>query len=199
MGSKSQASAPEGVTALLQEWTNGDAESLQRLIPLVYDQLKQKARYHLLNESNAHTLQPTALINEVYLRLKDGGNMRFTSRLQFFSFAGQLMMRILVEHARARMAQKRGGDQEKVSLDIDGGDNMAGHWADPVMMLALNESLEKLEQIDDRKSKVLSLSLFAGLKAEEIAELMEVSAVTIRRELRAARCWVAYELKGADK
>lgn len=187
----------DDVTGMLKNWTDGDGESLKQLLPLVYDQLKQKARYQLGGESG-QTLQPTALISEVYLRLKDGSNFRFNNRLQFFSFAGQLMHRILVEHARARGAQKRGGGWEGLSLDAEGGESLAVVSTDPETLLALNGALEKLQEVDERKAKIINLALFAGLRADEIAELLGVSTVTIRRDLRAARAWLSFELKGGQ-
>jgi len=183
------------ITEALQQWTEGDGYALDQVFPIIYDHLKRKAHYHLQHESQP-TLQTTSLINEVYLRLCSSHNLKFNNRLQFFSFAGQLMHRILVERARARLAGKRGGGCQHFPLSPQDS-HPASCPTDPAMLLALDEALAKLGSFDKRKFRIIQMWFFAGLDAKEIACLLEVSAATVRREVQAAKCWIAFELKKA--
>ena len=181
------------ITDFLQQWTAGDKASLEHLFPIVYQRLKEKAHYFLRKESNA-TLQTTSLINEVYLRLCESHNLKFKNRLQFFSFAGQLMHRILVERARARLASKRGGGSTHLSFE-DKDNLLSACNTDPSTLLSLDEVLRKLGGFDKRKFRIVQLWFFAGLDAKEIGSLLALSAATVRRELQAAKCWMAFELR----
>lgn len=183
------------ITEALQQWTQGNGYALDQVFPFIYDQLKRKAHYHLQHESQP-TLQTTSLINEVYLRLCSSHNLKFNNRLQFFSFAGQLMHRILVERARARLAGKRGGGCKHFPLNAQEAYSAACP-TDPAMLIALDEALTKLGHFDKRKFRIIQMWFFAGLDAKEIAHLLKVSAATVRREVQAAKCWIAFELKTA--
>lgn len=179
------------VTGLLVDWSRGDKEALERLMPLVVDELRHLARSHFRREPEGHTLQPTALVNEVYLRLTDQRQVQWESRSQFFAFAATLMRRVLVDHAKARRTAKRGGDVRKVSLqDVIG-------LAEPedVDLLALDDALSTLAEIDPRQSRIVELRFFAGLTHEEIAEVLEVSVSTVKREWRTARLWLYRECR----
>ena len=188
-----QALSSEDITVLLRGWTNGDAVALNDVIPLVYRKLRQAAYHYLQHESGNHTLQPTALVNEVYLRLLGTHNMVFESRSQFFWFAGQLMRRILVEHARGKLAQKRGGRQTMLSLDDTPGVSQ-NNPLDLQTILALDQALLQLEQVDARKAKIVELRFFSGLEFNEISELMALSKRTVSRDWNAAKRWLAAKL-----
>ncbi len=186
------AHTPPNITALLHSWTDGDASSLNELFPLIYEELNRTARHYLQNERANHTLQPTALVNEVFLRLEASNDLGFQSRLQFFAFSAQVMRRILVEYARKRNRTKRGGeDKIQVSLDMD----VSQDGPEPVAVLALDQALTRLREVDERKSCIVEMWYFAGLRADDVASLMNISAVTVRRELRAAKCWLAFQLQ----
>ena len=182
------------ITDLLRQWTDGDPNALGQVVGHVYSQLRQVAAYAVINERSCNSLQATALINETYLRLCGNENLRFTSRLQFYSFAGETMRRILVEHARARNRFKRGGAFQRVPIDGQLAIPIRSGW-DPLMMLALDKALERVKAIDVRRYKIAVWWFFGGLSAEEIGTLLDASASTIRRELRAVRCWLAFELR----
>lgn len=183
-------SAPD-VTGLLVDWSRGDDEALERLMPLVVDELRHLARSHFRREPDGHTLQPTALVNEVYLRLTDQRQVQWDNRSQFFAFAATLMRRVLVDHAKARRTAKRGGHVRKVSLQ-----EVIG-LAEPedVDLLALDDALSTLAEIDPRQSRIVELRFFAGLTHEEIAEVLEVSVSTVKREWRTARLWLYRECR----
>jgi len=181
------------ITDFLEQWTHGDHASLDHLFPIIYQQLKSKAHFCLQSESQA-TLQTTSLINEVYLRLCESHNLKFNNRLQFLAFAGQLMHRILIERARARNASKRGGKSVHISLE-DQDFAMSAAQTDPEALLLIDEVLQRLGSFDRRKFQIVQLWFFAGLDAQEIGSVLTVSAATIRRELQAAKCWMAFELK----
>lgn len=181
------------LTAYLGQWRNGDPQALNRLLHLVYRDLKGAAIHYLNGERPCHTLQPTALINEVYLRLQANDRLSFQNRAQFFAFAGRLMRQILVEHARSRAAVKRGGDREKVFLsDITG--VISDKQGDLNSVLAVDEALEKLDRLDPRQARIIELRFFAGLNTGEVAAALEVSEATIQREWRVARLWFMREL-----
>jgi RNA polymerase sigma factor (TIGR02999 family) len=183
------ASSPE-ITTLLQQWSEGDRQSLDRLTPLVYEHLRRLAHQRLRREDSDLTLNTTALVHEVYLKLVDLRRVRFRDRAHFLSMASRLMLRLLVDHARSRKAAKRGGgaamlELEEVLLISDG---------QVETVAALDEALKRLEQVDERQSQVLEHRYFGGLSLEKTAEVVGVSLATVKRDLRFARAWLAAEL-----
>ena len=182
--------SPHDVTELLKKWSKGDHDALDLLMPLVYDELHRLAGAYLRRERREHTLQPTALVNEAYLKLIDQRNANWKSRAQFFGVAAQLMRRILVDHARAHHAAKRGGSGFNVSLSKA---HRFGEEPD-LDLLALHEALERLAAIDGQPARVVELRFFGGLTIEETAEVMSVSHATIEREWQMARAWLRREL-----
>jgi RNA polymerase sigma-70 factor (ECF subfamily) len=183
--------AGQSVTELLQAWSRGDATALDRLVPLVYQELRRLAHRYLRRERADHTLQTTALVNEAYLRLVDSRRVRWQDRAHFLAVSAQLMRRILVDFARGRNYQKRGGGWQRVPVDEALG---IGHTAD-VDLVALDDALETLAAIDSRKSRVVELRFFGGLTAEETAEVLKVSADTVLRDWQFAKSWLARELQ----
>lgn len=188
-------SIPEGeVTQLLLAWGEGDKEALARLVPLVQSELKQIARRYMRRERPDHTLQPTALVNEAYLRLIQGNSMKWQSRAHFFGIAANLMRQILVDNARRHMQLKRGGDALRVSLtaaEALGDQKDAG-------IIALDDALNSLAEFDSRKSKIIELRFFGGLTEEETAEALNMTLRTTQREWRLARAWLFNQLKSKD-
>ncbi len=184
---------PREVTQLLGQWTDGDRQALDELMPLVYEELRRMAHRHMAQERAGHTMQATALVNEVYLKLKDQRMAQWKNRAQFFAVAAQLMRRVLVDYARQHARVKRGGGARALSLD----DAMlvANDKADEV--LALDDALQKLEQFDKRKSQVAEMRFFAGLSAKETAEALSISVETVTRDWRLARAWLRHELNAA--
>jgi len=182
--------SPNEVTQLLLAWSDGDPAALDKLIPLVYEELHRLAQGYLHREAPGHTLQTTALVNEAYLRLIDWKSMRWQNRAHFFGVSAQLMRRILVDFARSRHYAKRGGGGHRVSLD-EAAVVSAERDAD---FLALDEALARLAAIDPRKSQVVELRFFEGLSVEEIAEVLKVSPRTVMREWSLARAWLYREL-----
>ena len=182
---------PEGVTQLLMEWGNGDQAALDKLMPLVLDELRRLARSYLRRERVNHTLQPTALINEAYLRLIDQKSGRWQNRAHFFGVAAQLMRRILVDHARLHQAKKRGGsDQQRLSLT-----NVERMSDKPdIDLLALHEALNKLAELDPQQSRIVELKFFGGLSIEETAEVVGISHATVERDWKMARAWLRRKL-----
>lgn len=179
------------VTGLLVDWSRGDDQALERLMPLVVDELRHLARSHFRREPDGHTLQPTALVNEVYLRLTDQRQVQWDNRSQFFAFAATLMRRVLVDHAKARHTAKRGGNVRKVSLQ----DVIGLTEPQDVDLLALDDALSALAGIDPRQSRIVELRFFAGLTHEEIADVLHVSVSTVKREWRTARLWLYRECR----
>ena len=179
-------SSSGNITDLLIQWREGDEAALDRLIPLVYKELRRMASYYLRRRGPGDTLQTSALINEAYLRLADHKNMRWQNRAHFFAVAAQAMRRILVDHARARYAAKREGGLLKVSLDqaADIGQQRGAE------LIALDDALKELAVFDGRKSRIVELRYFGGLSVEETADVLEVSPVTVKREWRAAKLWL---------
>ena len=178
-------STPE-ITQMLRAWTAGDQQALEKLTPLVHRELHRVARRYMAGERSGHTLQTTALVNEVYIRLVDCGQVNWHDRAHFFAVSAQLMRRILVDFARSRGYQKRGGNVPHISLDD----------APPVCsepdpnLLALDDALKALAELDRRKSRVVELRFFGGLNIEETAEILGVSAVTVMRDWRLAKIWL---------
>jgi RNA polymerase sigma factor (TIGR02999 family) len=180
------------ITLLLRSWQAGDRVAFDRLIPVVHGELRRLARIHMRGERPGPTLQPTALVNEVYMRLADLQAMNWQNRAHFFAMASRLMRRVLVEAARARDAGKRGGSLVRVSLDeARAGAPRRGEEPD---VLALDEALEALEAADGRKARVVELRFFGGLTVEETAAVLDVSAETIARDWRFAKLWLRREI-----
>ncbi len=189
MGERSQG---HDITALLQQWSRGgNRESLDLLIPLVSRELHRIARGFLGNERADHTLQPTALVNEVYMRLVDRRKATWQDRVHFLSFAARTMRRILVDHSRKQKAQKRGAGAQQVTLD----ESSAFELQRGVDYLALDEALSGLAEIDSRQARIIELRYFAGLTIEEIAAVVEVGTATVKRDLAMARAWLRRELE----
>ncbi|MCP9493270.1 MAG: sigma-70 family RNA polymerase sigma factor [Pyrinomonadaceae bacterium MAG19_C2-C3] len=182
--------APESITQLLVEWGNGDEAALNRLMPVVQDELRRLARMYLRRERINHTLQPTALINEAYLKLVDQHGMHWQNRAQFFGISAQLMRRILVDYARQARADKRGGGAIAVSL------TQANSFTKQpeVDLLEIHEALERLAAFDPQQSRVVELRFFAGLTNEESAEVIGISRATVAREWTMAKAWLHREL-----
>ncbi len=182
--------SPEEITGLLLAWGNGDKAALDRLIPLVYQELRRLAHRQMRRERAGDTLQTTALVNEAYLRLVDYERMQPRDRAHFLAIAAQAMRRILIERARSRRSAKRGSGAQKVSLD-EAAEVSNERAAD---VLALDEALTQLAAIDPRKSQIVELKYFGGLTIEETAEVLEVSAPTVERDWRTARIWLHREI-----
>ena len=179
------------ITTLLRAWSDGDHSALEKLTPVVYDELRSLARRYMRRERPGHSLQTSALVNEAYMRLVDYNRMQWQDRAHFFAVSSQVMRRILVEHAR-RHNLKRGGDVRHVSLEqaaVIGGDQDTD-------LVALDHALNALAQIDPRKKQIIEMRFFGGLSVEETAEVLKVSTITVKREWRAARAWLYRELNG---
>lgn len=177
------------VTGLLHAWSGGDRAALDELIPLVHQQLRQLARRHLARERPGHTIQPTALVNEAYLRLVKQRGMVWQDRSHFLAVAAQLMRFILVDHARRRRYQKRGGSTPPIALDVDVADPR------PAGILAIDGALDDLAKIDERKVRVVEMRVFGGLSVAESARLLGVSPETVTRDWRFARAWLRREME----
>ncbi len=188
-----QLSIESDITEALRQWNGEDCEALARLFPEVVNELRRLAQGCFLREGPGHTLQPTALINEVYLRLQGGQVGELKNRGQFFAFAARLMREILVDHARARKAAKRGGGQALLELEVAlGVPNAEG--PSPDELLQLDRALDRLGRLDARQRSVVELRYFTGLTLEEIAQVLETSLATVERSWRVARHWLAREL-----
>ena len=185
--------SPGPVTRLLLDWSDGDAGARDEMLPLVYDELRRLAGLYLLRERRDHTLQPTALVHEAYLRLVDQRRVNWKNRAQFVGLAAVMMRRILVNHARDRAAGKRGGDMRKVPLS----DADEPGTPQDVDVIVLHEALDQLGAIDPRKSRIVELKFFGGLTTNEIAEVLEVSPATIERDWSFARAWLYDAIGGA--
>ena len=182
---------PAEVTQLLLEWNRGDPAALEKLIPLVFADLREIAGRLFRRESEAHTLQPTALVSEVYLRLTEQRKLQWQNREQFFSVAALLMRRILVDYAKGRTAGKRGGGTPNLPLDeaLEVADLRRG-----LDVVGLDEALSRLAELDPRQAKVVELRFFVGLSNEEIGEILDLSVTTVKREWRTAKLWLYREL-----
>ncbi|MEW6210218.1 MAG: sigma-70 family RNA polymerase sigma factor [Acidobacteriota bacterium] len=188
-------SSSHHITALLVRWREGDRAALDEMMPLVYKELRRLAAYYMRRQRSDHTLQTSALINEAYLRLIDHKNMRWQNRAHFFAVAAQAMRRILVDHARARGYDKRGGGAQKVTLD----EAMVMAEGKSAELIALDEALTDLAATDARKGRIVELRYFGGLSVEETAEVLGVSGVTVMREWRAAKLWLMRALSKRGK
>src|SRR5713226_3504532 len=186
------APPPKEVTQLLLAWSQGDESALERLMPLVYDELHRLAQGYMGRERAGHILQTTALVNEAYLRLIDSKSVRWQNRAHFFAVSAQVMRRILVDFARSRNFQKRSGKVQQVSLD-EALVLSAERGAD---LVALDDALKVLAEVDPRKSKVVELRFFGGLSVDETARVLKVSADTVMRDWRLAKVWLLHELSG---
>jgi RNA polymerase sigma factor (TIGR02999 family) len=188
-----EASPPQ-ITQLLRAWQGGDGLALQQLTPVVYEELHRMARHYMARERDGHTLQTTALINEVYLRLVNVKDVKWQDRAHFFAISAQLMRRILTDFARSHGYQKRGGGAQHVPLD-----EACLASAEPgVDLVALEEALTRLGETDTRKSKVVELRFFGGMTVAETAEVLQISAETVMRDWSMARAWLLRELDGGS-
>ncbi|HEY7171424.1 MAG TPA: sigma-70 family RNA polymerase sigma factor [Vicinamibacterales bacterium] len=183
------------VTRLLRAWHDGDEQALARLIPFVEAELRRVARAYMARERKDHTLQPTALVNEAFLRLRQAHQIRWNDRAHFFGISARLMRRVLVDYARARGFQKRNGQAQRVPLDEAPLPVERGMTID---LLALDRALEGLAHVDHRKSRVVELRFFAGLSVEETADVLGVSVDTVKRDWRLAKLWLLRELAGGQ-
>lgn len=177
---------PTGVTQLLLRWSQGDRAALDELMPLVEGELGRLAHNYLRRERPNHTLQPTALVNEAYLRLVGQKNTKWQNRAQFFGVAAKLMRRILVDHARARRAAKRGGANYRITLSHP----QDLHGQPDVTLLAVHEALTELAQLDRQQERIVELRFFGGLTIEDTAEVLAISDATVEREWKMARAWL---------
>ncbi len=196
MSTKDQTTAlPGAITKLLLEWNRGHEDALNELVAQIYGELRSTARRLLHMDIATPTLSPTALINEVYLRLRDSKNFQFKNRTQFFWLAGKLMRHIVVDHARNSLAQKRGAGKCGLPLEI-AADFSEREDLDLPTLIALGQALQRLESLDSRKGRIVELRFFAGLKFQEIAEALNISLTTVKREWDMAKRWLARELEG---
>src|SRR6188472_701844 len=182
------------VTDLLVQWSHGDDAALAELTPLVYEELRRLAHHHMGGQRPNHTLQTTALINEVYLRLADQTNPRWQNRAHFFAVAARAMRQILVSYARSQRAEKRGGGGLKIELD----EAALVSPEESKQIVDLHEALETLATLDSRKAQVVELKYFGGLNYDEMAEVLKISPVTVRRDWRFAKAWLYTQLQNAD-
>lgn len=178
------------VTQILHDWSGGDANAPERLMPLVYDEMRRLARSFLARERGGHTLQPTALVNEAYLRLVDQTRVNWQNRAHFYGIASSMMRRVLIDHARAHATEKRGGAAIHLSLE----DIQVPREQRAASFVALDEALERLAQFDERKCKVVEMRFFGGLSDEEIAQVLGVTTRTVLRDWKKARLWLYREL-----
>jgi len=183
---------PESITQLLLDWSKGDQKALDKLMPLVYSELRRLAGNYLRRERSGHTLQPTALVNEAYLKLIDQKNAKWQNRAQFYGVAAQLMRRILVDHARQHQAAKRGGsDQQRLSITT--AEQLVKQ--PELDLLALHEALEELTAIDPQQGRIVELKFFGGLSIEEMAEVLGIGHATVERDWKMARAWLRRKLE----
>jgi RNA polymerase sigma-70 factor, ECF subfamily len=186
--------SPHRVTQLLQQWSHGDNAALAELTPLVYEELRCVAHHYMEGERPNHTLQTTALVNEAYLRLADQTNPNWQSRAHFFAVAARAMRGILVNYAKSNRAQKRGGGA--VRIELDEAAILSPEQSKEIV--DLHEALERLATLNSRKARVVELKYFGGLNHDEIAEVMKISTVTVRRDWMFAKTWLYDELQNAD-
>jgi len=178
------------ITQLLADWSSGDERALEQLMPLVYDELRKMAHGYMRRQPSDHTLQTTELIHEAYLKLAKGGGQEFQNRAHFFGVAAKAMRHILVDYARSKQSDKRGGGRQRISLS----DHTAVSFDRTDQLVALDEALKNLELLDERKCRVVELRFFGGLSNEEMAEVLKISSETVKRDWRFARNWLLREL-----
>jgi len=188
------SASPHRMTQLLQQWSHGDDAALGELTPLVYEELRRLAHHYMEGQRRDHTLQTTALVNEAYLRLADQTNPNWQSRAHFFAVAARAMRQILVSYARSNCAQKRGGGGVRVELD----EAAILSPEQSKEIVDLHEALERLGTLDSRKAQVVELKFFGGLNYDEMAEVLKISRVTVRRDWEFARVWLYKELHSVD-
>lgn len=184
----------KSITELLIEWRDGDVTALDKLMPLVYEELRRLARYYMRRERPGHTLQTGALVNEAYLRLVDHKGMRWQNRAHFYAVAAQAMRRILVDHARFHRYAKRGGGAQPLELDAAA----AQFQRQAAELVALDDALSDLSAIDPRKSQIVEMRYFGGMSVEETAQVLGVSSVTVMREWRTAKAWLLRAISTGD-
>ncbi len=180
------------ITMLLHEWKNGKKEAFDELFPFVFDELKRRASAYLINERQGHTLQTTALVNEAYMKLFDKNELEYEDRNHFFAIAANAMRRILVDYARTRKREKRGGKDENLPLDEA---RYISAEEKSVDLAALDEALNELAKFDERQAKVVELKYFGGMTNEETAEVLGISNVTVRRDWNMAKAWLHQQIK----
>jgi RNA polymerase sigma-70 factor, ECF subfamily len=190
---QSDGPAEGDISVLLRAWSDGDQSALERMTPLVYDELHRLARRHMERERAGHSLQTTALVNEAYVRLVDYNRMQWQNRAHFFAVSAQLMRRILVEHAR-RHNLKRGGGVQHVSLE-EAAEVGGGRAAD---LVAIDDAMNALARLDPRKVRVVEMRFFGGLSVEETAEVLKISSATVMRDWSVAKAWLYRELNGRE-
>ena len=186
--------SPQNVTKLLVQWSKGDQDALEALVPLVYDELRRLARYYLKQEKQNHTLSSTALVHEAYLRLVSQKDVTWQNRAHFFGVAARMMRRILVDHARHYAYAKRGGGVPTLALD----EALATPQRREIDLVALDDALDSLAKLDERQSRMVELRFFGGLSIEETSEVLGVSPPTVKREWASARAWLYREISGAS-
>lgn len=184
---------PNEVTQLLRAWSEGDQQALEKLTPLVYAELHRRAHWQMAHERSAQTLQTTALVNEIYVQLIDLRGVSWRDRAHFFALSSRLIRRVLIDAARAKAAQKRGGHSRHVELD----DNLLVSQQPRADVIALDDALTALAAIDERKSRVVELRFFGGLGIEETAEVLKVSPDTVKRDWKLAKAWLRRELRNS--
>ena len=177
---------PQEITQILHEWKKGDDSAVERLFPFVYEELKRRARTYLRGERANHTLQPTALVHEAYMRLVDVDSVDWQDRVHFYAIASNVMRRILVDHARTLKRAKRGGGDYKIPIS----DIQIASKGDALELLNLDEALKNLAELDERKSKVVEMSYFGGMKQKEIAAALGIAEKTVQRDWRFAKLWL---------
>lgn len=185
-------SSSKQITALLVDWSEGDQGALEQLMPLVYDELRLMARRYLSKQPSRHTFQATDLIHEAYIKLAKNEEQNWRNRAHFFGVASKAMRHILVDHARAKHTEKRGGRKEKVTL------SEPAFSTDAKEVIALDDALYTLARLDERKSRIVELKYFGGVTNDEIAEILGVSTETVKRDWRFARTWLLRELSEAE-
>ncbi len=185
---------PSRVISLLERWSGGDPAARDELVPIIYQELRRLAHYHLRQERDGHTLQTTALVHEVYLRLCGHNEPRWEDRAHFFAVAARMMRRVLVDYSRRRGADKRGAGAVRIQLD----EALAIPAAASSDLLALDNALEKLAEFDARKCQVVEMRFFAGLQAKQIAVALDTTEATVRRDWTIAKAWLFRYLEGQD-
>lgn len=193
-GRRDGASFSGKITEMLRAWSSGSRDDAERLFPAVYDELKRQAQSFMRRERPGHTLQTTALINEAYLKLREQKDFRWESRQHFFAICATLMRRILVDHAKGRRRAKRGGDAVHEPID----DLAIAAKNDGVDVLALDEALEQLAKFDPQQARIVELKFFSGFEVDEIAQLLQISDSTVKRDWRAAKAWLRHELESKE-